>query len=78
MPIKTIQINTPSPTTTQTPTPSPRFPNKVTSADLNQSIMAKDPCKGVVCVVDDQVLKKDVLSQEEVKPTLQRYSNVTY
>ena len=29
--------------------------------------MAKDPCKGVVCVVDDQVLKKDVLSQEEIQ-----------
>ena len=28
--------------------------------------MLKDPCKGVVCVVDDQALKKDVLSQEEI------------
>lgn len=29
--------------------------------------MAKDPCEGVKCIVDDQVLKKDVLSQEEIQ-----------
>lgn len=43
-----------------------RFKKVVRSA-VDQGIMAKDPCKGVVCVVDDQVLKKDVLSQEEIK-----------
>ena len=43
-----------------------RFKKVVRSA-VDQGIMAKDPCKGVVCVVDDQVLKKDVLSQEEIR-----------
>lgn len=43
-----------------------RFKKVVRSA-VDQGIMAKDPCKGVVCVVDDQVLKKDVLSQEEIQ-----------
>lgn len=43
-----------------------RFKKVVRSA-VDQGIMTKDPCKGVVCVVDDQVLKKDVLSQEEIK-----------
>lgn len=40
---------------------------KVVRSAVDQGIMAKDPCKGVVCVVDDQVLKKDVLSQEEIQ-----------
>ena len=40
---------------------------KIVRAAIDQGIMAKDPCKGVVCVVDDQVLKKDVLSQEEIQ-----------
>ena len=39
---------------------------KIVRAAIDQGIMAKDPCKGVVCVVDDQALKKDVLSQEEI------------
>ena len=39
---------------------------KIVRAAIDQGIMAKDPCKGVVCVVDDQTLKKDVLSQEEI------------
>ena len=43
-----------------------RFKKVVRSA-VDQGIMAKDPCKGVVCVTDDQVLKKDVLSQEEIR-----------
>ncbi len=43
-----------------------RFKKVVRSA-VDQGIMAKDPCKGVVCVVDDHVLKKDVLSQEEIQ-----------
>ena len=42
-----------------------RFKKSVRAA-IDQGIMAKDPCKGVVCVVDDQALKKDVLSQEEI------------
>ena len=40
---------------------------KVVRASIDQGIMAKDPCKGVRCVVDDQMLTKDVLSQEEVQ-----------
>ena len=43
-----------------------RFKKVVRSA-VDQGIMAKDPCKGVVRVVDDHVLKKDVLSQEEIQ-----------
>ena len=39
---------------------------KIVRAVIDKGIMAKDPCKGVVCVVDDQALKKDVLSQEEI------------
>ena len=39
---------------------------KIVRAAIDQGIMAKDPCKGVVCVVDDQALKKDVLSQEKI------------
>ena len=40
---------------------------KVVRASIDQGIMAKDPCKGVRCVVDDQMLTKDVLSQEEIQ-----------
>ena len=40
---------------------------KVVRPAVDQGIMANDPCKGVVCVVDDQVLKKDVLTQEEIQ-----------
>lgn len=40
---------------------------KVVRFAVDQGIMAKDPCDGVKCVVDDEVLKKDVLSQEEIK-----------
>lgn len=40
---------------------------KVVRASIDEGIMAKDPCKGVRCVVDDQMLTKDVLSQEEIQ-----------
>lgn len=40
---------------------------KVVHFAVDQGIMAKDPCNGVKCVVDDQVLRKDVLSQEEIE-----------
>lgn len=49
-----------------------RFKKVVRSA-VDQGIMAKDPCKGVVCVVDDQVLKKDVLSQEEIQKLMETH-----
>ena len=29
--------------------------------------MLKDPCKGVTCKVDSQILRKDVLSPEEIR-----------
>ena len=35
--------------------------------------MTKDPCKGVICIVDDQVLKKDVLSQEEIQKLMETH-----
>lgn len=47
-----------------------RFKKVVRSA-VGQGIMAKDPCKGVICIVDDQVLKKDVLSQEEIQKLME-------
>ena len=40
---------------------------KVIRYAVEKGVMAKDPCKGVVCVVDDMALKKDVLSLEEVQ-----------
>lgn len=40
---------------------------KVVRAAVDQGVIAKDPCKGVSCVVDDQVLKKDILSLEEIE-----------
>lgn len=40
---------------------------KVVRYAVEKGVMAKDPCKGVVCVVDDMALKKDVLSLEEVQ-----------
>ena len=39
---------------------------KVVRASIDEGIMAKKTCKGVRCVVDDQMLTKDVLSQEEI------------
>lgn len=49
-----------------------RFKKVVRSA-VGQGIMAKDPCKGVICIVDDQVLKKDVLSQEEIQKLMETH-----
>ena len=40
---------------------------KVIRYAVEKGVMAKDPCKGVSCVVDDQVLKKDILSLEEIE-----------
>lgn len=34
---------------------------------VEHDIMIKNPCSGVVCKVDDQTLKKDVLSLEEIE-----------
>ncbi len=40
---------------------------KVVRACVAQGYIHEDPCKGVSCIVDDQVLKKDVLSTEEIE-----------
>lgn len=40
---------------------------KVVRNCMEQGYMKNDPCKGVTCIVDDQVLKKDVLSPEEIQ-----------
>ena len=46
---------------------------KVVRTAVDQGIMAKDPCRGVICVVDDQALKKDVLSVEEVQKLIETH-----
>lgn len=33
---------------------------------IDHDMMIKNPCDGVVCIADDQILRKDVLSAEEV------------
>lgn len=40
---------------------------KVINAAIDQDIIAKNPCKGIVCKGDDQALRKDILSIEEVE-----------
>ena len=40
---------------------------KVVKYAVSKDIIAKNPCEDVVCKVDDQTLKKDILSIEEVK-----------
>jgi len=42
-----------------------RFKKVVKYAE-EKEIIVRDPCKGIVCKVDDQTLKKDVLSTDEV------------
>ena len=40
---------------------------KVVKYAVDHDVMAKNPCNGVVIKIDDQILKKDVLSIEEIK-----------
>ena len=40
---------------------------KIVRACLEQGYMRTDPCKGVRCTADEEVLTKDVLSQEEIQ-----------
>ncbi len=40
---------------------------KVIHHAIEHDVMLKDPCKGVVCKVDDQMLRKDILSLEEIQ-----------
>ena len=49
---------------------------KVVRYAIDHEVMQKDPCKGVVCKVDDQVLRKDVLSMDEIQALVQcHYEN---
>lgn len=47
---------------------------KVIKYAVEKDVIAKNPCTGVVCKVDEQVLRKDVLSIEE----LQTLTSTTY
>jgi len=47
---------------------------KVIKYAIDHDIMAKNPCAGIVCKVDDQTLRKDVLSIEE----MQKLISTTY
>ena len=44
---------------------------KVVKYAVEHNVILKNPCTGVVCKVDDSALKKDVLSQEEIKTLIQ-------
>jgi len=40
---------------------------KVIKYAIEHDVMIKNPCTGVVCKVDDQILRKDILSFEEIQ-----------
>ncbi|MDO5523964.1 MAG: site-specific integrase [Bacteroidia bacterium] len=44
---------------------------KVIHYAIDKEVMLKNPCKGVTCKVDDQMLRKDVLSNDEITALLQ-------
>lgn len=44
---------------------------KVIHYAIDHDVMVKNPCKGVVCKIDEQALRKDVLSSSEVEQLLQ-------
>ncbi|EGV29363.1 hypothetical protein HMPREF9431_02115 [Segatella oulorum F0390] len=49
---------------------------KVVRYAIDHEVMLKDPCKGVVCKVDEQILRKDVLSMDEIRSLIQcHYEN---
>ena len=49
---------------------------KVVRYAIDHEMMLKDPCKGVVCKVDEQILRKDVLSMDEIQSLIQcHYDN---
>ena len=49
---------------------------KVVRYAIDHEVMQKDPCKGVVCKVDEQILRKDVLSMDEIQTLIQcHYDN---
>ena len=49
---------------------------KVVRYAIDHEVMLKDPCKGMVCKVDEQILRKDVLSMDEIQSLIQcHYDN---
>lgn len=40
---------------------------KVVKYAIEHDVMIKNPCAGVICKVDDQILRKDILSFEEIQ-----------
>ena len=40
---------------------------KIIHYAIDHDVMLKDPCKGVTCKADSQILRKDVLSPEEIQ-----------
>ena len=49
---------------------------KVVRYAIDHEVMLKDPCKRVVCKVDEQILRKDVLSMDEIQSLIQcHYDN---
>lgn len=51
---------------------------KVVRYAIDHEVMQKDPCKDVVCKVDEQILRKDVLSMDEIQSLIQcHYDNET-
>ena len=49
---------------------------KVVRYAIDHETMQKDPCKGVVCKVDEQILRKNVLSMDEIQTLIQcHYDN---
>lgn len=47
---------------------------KIVKAAVRQDVLRKDPCDGVICKADEEALKKDILSQDEIK----QLSRTTY
>jgi len=48
-----------------------RFKKIIANAE-EKSIIFKNPCKGVICKVDDGALTKDILSMDEIKQLIQK------
>jgi site-specific recombinase XerD len=48
-----------------------RFKKIIANAE-DKSIIFKNPCKGVICKVDDNALTKDILSMDEIKQLIQK------
>lgn len=44
---------------------------KVINYAIEQDLILKNPCTGVVCKADDSTLRKDILSMEEIKQLIQ-------